>query len=253
MGLQALIFDVDGTLAETEREGHRLAFNQTFQEMGLDWQWSVPLYGKLLQVSGGKERLRFFLAQYNPNFQYPGDINKFIADLHKRKTENYRSLLSQGKIPLRLGVKRLIKEAYSQGIRLAIATTSALANTLALLEQTLDVSWFEVIAAGDIVAAKKPAPDIYFYVLEQMNLQPSSCLVFEDSEHGLKAATQAGLNTIITVNHYTQNQDFSEAVLVLSDLGEPKHSFTVIQGDNFQKNYVDVDFLEDLCQHLTTR
>jgi HAD superfamily hydrolase (TIGR01509 family) len=245
--LQAIIFDVDGTLAETERDGHRVAFNQTFVQMGLDWQWSIPLYGKLLQVSGGKERIRFYLEQYCPEFKFSGDMDQFIAHLHHKKTQHYRELLSQGKIPLRPGVKRLIAEAYHQGIRLAIATTSALANVLGLLEQTLEPDWFEVIAAGDIVPAKKPAADIYDYVLEQMNLNPANCLVFEDSEHGLTAANQAGLKTIVTVNDYTQEQNFAEAILVLSDLGEPTQPFTVIQGSIEDKDYVDLSLLQELC------
>lgn len=245
--LKALIFDVDGTLAETERDGHRVAFNRTFAELGLDWHWSIPLYGQLLKISGGKERIHFYLDQYCPEFEYSGDLSQFIADLHQRKTQHYRQLLSQGKIPLRPGVKRLIAEAYSQQIRLAIATTSALPNALALLEQTLDPSWFEVIAAGDIVPAKKPAGDIYHYVLKKMNLTPADCLVVEDSEHGLTAATEAGLKTIVTVNDYTQEQNFTEALLVIDNLGEPTQPLRVIQGNIPPKNYIDLNLLQQLC------
>jgi HAD superfamily hydrolase (TIGR01509 family) len=244
--LKALIFDVDGTLAETERDGHRLAFNLAFAEVGLDWQWSIPLYRELLEVSGGKERIGFYIDNYCPDFQLAGNLDDFIADLHQRKTRHYRQLLSQGAIPLRPGVRRLIREAYNQGIRLAIATTSALANVLALLEHTLEPSWFEIIAAGDIVPAKKPAPDIYYYVLQQMNLSASECLVFEDSKHGLTAATQAGLKTIITVNDYTKEQDFSEAILVLTDLGEPPKSPASIKDNKNDKAYIDVSSLQEL-------
>ncbi|ACK73563.1 HAD-superfamily hydrolase, subfamily IA, variant 3 [Gloeothece citriformis PCC 7424] len=244
--LQALIFDVDGTLAETERDGHRLAFNQAFNQAQLTWDWSVSIYGQLLTVAGGKERIRFYLEQYNPQFEKPTNLAQFITQLHQSKTEFYQELLSQGEIPLRPGVKRLIEEARSQGIRIAIATTSALPNVLALLERTLDPTWFEVIAAGDIVPAKKPAPDIYNYVLDKLGLTPSECLVFEDSFHGLQAATKAGLKTIVTVNDYTKNQDFSEAILVLDHLGESDLPSTVIRGDLRNHPYVDLALLEKL-------
>ena len=242
--LRALIFDVDGTLAETERDGHRIAFNWSFAEAGLDWNWSSELYGELLAVSGGKERIRYYLDRYRPDFQTslqpPIDLDTFIVNLHAAKTQHYRNLLDRGAIPLRWGVRRLIDEARNGGIRLAIATTSALPNAIALLDRTLDPAWFEVIAAGDIVPKKKPAPDIYYYVLNQMQLAPEECLVFEDSHHGLQAAAQAGLKTIVTYNNYTQTQDFSEAVLVLNHLGEPDRPFTVRAGDAGDCRYFDL-------------
>ena len=217
--LAALIFDVDGTLADTERDGHRVAFNRAFTEMGLDWHWSIELYGELLAIAGGKERLKFYLEKYQPDWQTE-NITEFIVQTHQLKSQYYRSLLQEGAIPLRPGVKRLILEARDQGIRLAIATTSSLPNATALLETTLDPAWFEVIGAGDIVEHKKPAPDIYNYVLLQMNIAPENCLVFEDTAHGLAAATQAQLKTIVTVNEYTKNQDFTDAILVVNQIGE---------------------------------
>ena len=139
--LKALIFDVDGTLANTERDGHRLAFNRAFTEAGLDWHWSIDLYGKLLRVSGGKERLKFYLERYQPQFQ-PQNITEFITNLHQLKTKYYQELLTTGSIPLRPGVKRLIRAAREENLRLAIATTSALPNAMALLERTLAPQWF---------------------------------------------------------------------------------------------------------------
>ncbi|MFB2937672.1 HAD family hydrolase [Aerosakkonemataceae cyanobacterium BLCC-F154] len=246
--LQALIFDVDGTLAETERYGHRIAFNQAFAELAFDWHWSESLYSELLTIAGGKERIQYYLERYHPTFQPTSEWSEFLASLHKLKTKYYRELLNNAAIPLRPGVKRLIKEAKAQGLRLAIATTSALPNATALLERTLNPDWFEVIAAGDIVPAKKPAPDIYNYVLEKMGLTANECLVFEDSFHGLQAAVAAGLKTIVTVNDYTKNQDFSAACLVVNHLGELDLPCEFIAGNipKVTANYVDLALLQIL-------
>ena len=240
--LEALIFDVDGTLADTEKDGHLVAFNMAFKEAGLDWNWSVELYGRLLEVTGGKERIRFYLSDFykderSEEFEIPAGINKsldeFIADLHAAKTRFYMQLMEQGAVPLRTGVVRLFNEAREAGLRLAIATTTTPANVTSLLTHTLGadaIDWFEVIAAGDVVPAKKPAPDIYTYALEKMHLPPEQCLAFEDSYNGLLSSKGAGLKTIITINDYTAEHDFSAADLVLSDFGEPDQPVKVIAG-----------------------
>ncbi len=243
--LQGLIFDVDGTLANTERDGHRVAFNRAFEEAGLDWHWSVEFYGELLTISGGKERLKYFLRQYSPEFKPEGNLADFIAHLHQLKTKHYLNLLRSGTIQLRPGTKRLIKEARQAGINLAIATTSSLPNVIALLEKYLDLDWFEVIAAGDIVAAKKPAPDIYRYVIQKLKLPANNILVLEDSDNGLEAAIAAGLKTIVTVNNYTADQNFSQAALVVSDLGEPEQPCRIIQGD-FSAGYLNIANLSSI-------
>ena len=240
--LKALIFDVDGTLADTERDGHRVAFNQAFAEIGVPWRWSIELYGELLAIAGGKERLKFYLETYQSDWKTE-NLAEFIVQTHQLKSKYYRSLLKQGAIPLRPGVKRLIMEAKEQGIRLAIATTSTLANATALLETTLDPAWFEVIAAGDIVAHKKPAPDIYLYVLQQINIEPEHCLVFEDTAHGLQAATQANLKTIVTVNEYTKNQDFKDAILVITQIGEAESPLNILQGKAPKITHLNISYL----------
>ncbi len=248
--LEALIFDVDGTLADTERDGHRVAFNQAFAEAGLDWDWTVELYGELLQVTGGKERIRLYVEKFLDGFELDEDIADFAAKLHKRKTHFYLELLQSGAIPLRPGVERLINEAREAGLRLAIATTTTPANVTYLLTATLGadaIDWFEVIAAGDIVPAKKPAPDIYDWALQQMDLAPESCLAFEDSLNGIKSSLAANLKTLITVNGYTKDDDFSGAALVLDQYGEPDEPFTVLSGEaNFDQQYVNIAMLKAL-------
>ncbi|MDB9528005.1 HAD family hydrolase [Oscillatoria sp. CS-180] len=247
--LEAIIFDVDGTLAETERDGHRVAFNQTFQAAGLNWHWSTALYGDLLQVAGGKERIRYFIEHYSPHVPEIHNWTEFIADLHRTKTERYTALLKTGNIQLRPGVERLISEARRAGLCLAIATTSRLENALTLLETALDpeaANWFAVIAAGDIVPHKKPAPDIYHYVLDKTALSSSHCIVIEDTEHGLAAATGAGLKTVVTINGYTVQQNFSKASLVLNHLGEPTHPCQVLQGMSMNQAYFSVAIAQQL-------
>ncbi len=252
--LKALIFDVDGTLANTEKDGHRVAFNLAFQQAGLDWDWTVALYGKLLTVTGGKERIRYYLDEFNQHFKRPENLDDYIAELHKSKTAIYTRLLSEGLIPLRVGVKRLINEAREAGLRLAIATTTTPANVSALLTHAMDEdaeSWFEVIAAGDIVPAKKPANDIYCYALEKMGLEPDDCLAFEDSHNGILSSLGADLETIITINDYTHDHDFNGALLVLDHMGEPDHAFTVLSGPSLNDTYLNVSMLKELHQKIT--
>jgi len=252
--LQAFIFDVDGTLADTEKDGHLVAFNLAFEKAGLDWNWSAELYQDLLAVTGGKERIRFYLEEFNTTFAKPDNYDEFVANLHKSKTEFYMQLMEEGKIPLRPGVVRLLNEARANGLRLAIATTTTPANVTALLKSTLgeeSIDWFEVIAAGDIVPAKKPAPDIFLYALDKLRLDPKNCLAFEDSDNGLKSSTGAGLATVVTINGYTKDHDFSNAALVLNELGEPGSSFEVIdnKGKDFSNwSYFDIGLAKRLVE-----
>ena len=253
--LKALIFDVDGTLADNERDGHRVAFNRAFREAGLDWDWDVATYDRLLKVFGGKERIRYFVECFNPPFEAPDDLDAFIRWLHRKKTRHYTALLKSGAIPLRPGVERLLREARTAGLRLAIATTTTPENVTVLMTESIgkeSLEWFDVIAAGDVVKNKKPEPDIYLHALDLLGLRPAECLVFEDTEAGLASATAAGLATVITVNSATRDQDFTGALIVLDHLGEPGHGFEVLTGDAGDASWVDVELLQHLFEHRTS-
>lgn len=253
--LKAFLFDVDGTLSDTERDGHRVAFNQAFEEYNMDWHWDIDTYGQLLAVTGGKERMKYFTENFMDKDDIPENIDSLIPELHQAKTRHYTELLSGGAIPLRPGVERLINEARDKGYRLAIATTTTPENVTALLTHTLgaeSIDWFEVIAAGDIVPAKKPAPDIYDYAMKEMGLTAEQCIAFEDSENGIKSTKGADLCTIITINDYTRDHDFSGASIVLDQMGEPDQSFNVLEGDADGASFLNCELVDKLHQQCTS-
>jgi len=222
--LRALIFDVDGTLAETERDGHRVAFNRTFEEAGLDWHWDDETYGRLLAVTGGKERMFHYWRHTDPVGADHPDASNRIAELHRRKSEHYEALVREGTVTLRPGIRRLLLEARASGLRLAIATTTSPRNVTALIEHSIHkeaIGWFEVIGAGDDVPQKKPAPDVYLHVLRELALHADACLAVEDSPPGLQSALRAGIDTVVTRSTYTRSEGFAGAIATLDDLGEP--------------------------------
>jgi HAD superfamily hydrolase (TIGR01509 family) len=218
--LEALVFDLDGTLADTE-ETHRQAFNAAFIELGLWWDWGPPLYTRLLAVSGGKERLRHYIGALRVAPAERERLLQLVPGIHATKTRIYTELLVRGQRPFRPGVLALLRTARAGGLKLAIASTTTSANVSALLEANLgrapDVA-FDVVACGDQVPAKKPAPDIYRLALGSLRLPPETCIAFEDSMNGLRAAKAAGLATVVTPSRWTAEEEFAGADLVLPSL-----------------------------------
>mgnify|MGYP001806828797 CR=1 FL=1 len=201
MTIRALIFDVDGTLAETE-EVHRAAFNRAFAEAGLDWHWDQPLYGRLLKVSGGKERLRAYARETGQ--AVASDLDRLVAGLHRRKTAFYTAMVAAGEVGLRPGIARLLEEARAAAVTLAIATTTTRDNVLALLAANgIDANWFATLACADDAPVKKPDPQVYRLVLDRLGLAAGECLAIEDSANGVAAAVAAGIAVIMTPSAYT--------------------------------------------------
>jgi HAD superfamily hydrolase (TIGR01509 family) len=240
--LSALIFDVDGTLAETE-EVHRIAFNDAFAAARLPWHWDQAEYARLLAVTGGKERIAFFLATSGATQRLnPAEI----AALHADKTARYTALVAQGGLALRQGVRRLLTEAARSGVKLALATTTSHPNVDALLAACAPVPPFEVIAAGDDVPAKKPAPDVYTLALRRLGLPAAACIAVEDTQNGVLSATGAGLRCLVTTSTYGGAGPFPGAAAVLTDLGEPDQPATALAGPPPRNGLADLAYLATL-------
>ncbi len=226
---KALIFDCDGVLGDTEQDGHLPAFNQMWREFGVPWQWSVEEYGEKLKIGGGKERMSSLFAdpQFLSVFTPPADKQgraDLIAEWHQRKSGIYQEMIRSGHIPPRSGVKRLSEEALGNGWVLAVASTSAQDSVEAVLRRAVGkdtAARFSLVLAGDVVKHKKPAPDIYIMTAQRLGVSPSECVVVEDSANGLAAAVSAKMKCVVTVSGYTGGEDFSQAEIVLSCLGDP--------------------------------
>ena len=219
--IKAIFFDQDGVIIDTEKDGHRVAFNETFKEFGYDFEWSVQKYHELLQISGGKERMRHYFQEKNLfSNMSPDELTEHIKALHKRKTEIFISLIESGKLPLRSGIKRFMKEGVDAGLILSVCTTANERSANAIAKGMLGDIQFQFVLAGDVVSKKKPDPEIYLLALEKTELKPEECVVIEDSRNGVLAAKQAGLNIVATTNIYTENEDLSDADIVVTRLGD---------------------------------
>jgi beta-phosphoglucomutase-like phosphatase (HAD superfamily) len=236
---RALIFDCDGVLADTEKDGHLVAFNRMWRELGVKWQWSLAQYAdKVKKIGGGKERMSSLAkdADFRAAHEVPGseaEWNDTVAGWHKRKTEIYKELIASGAVPGRPGVKRLSEEAIAGGWVVAVCSTSALPSVQEEMNFVMGADTaakFAGVFAGDMVKAKKPAPDVYNLAAEKLGLDPAHCVVVEDSRNGLLSAVAAGMKCIITQNEMTSDEDFTEADIVLSSLGDPGgERLTIIQ------------------------
>jgi HAD superfamily hydrolase (TIGR01509 family) len=256
---KVLIYDCDGVLGDTEQDGHLPAFNRMWRELGVPWQWSAEEYGRKLKIGGGKERMSslFKDADFLNVFTPPADEQgrkDLVASWHKRKSAIYQEMIRDGAIPPRSGVKRLSEEALSRGWTLAVASTSALDSVNAVLRRAMGEATadrFSLVLAGDVVKAKKPAPDIYLLAAEKLGVSPADCVVVEDSQNGLEAATAARMKCVVTVSGYTREEDFSTAQIVLSCLGDPDGEVSEVLANHSKARpgpYFTVDDLEAVLQ-----
>ena len=249
MELSAVLFDVDGTFAETE-DYHRKSFNESFKEFGLDWFWDEAIYKELINIGGGKERIMYHLKKAWPEMLGYKNLSNYIDSIHKIKNEIYEDYIKESKIETRPGVIRLIKELKKNKIKVALVSSTSEINLINLFKLGLKIEadkYFDLIAHGDCTRLKKPSSEIYEWALEKLQLPPDACISIEDSPRGLESSFGANIKTIITPSKLTKDEDFKGAKLVVSDLGEPKVPFKKISGNNFDYNYVSVGLLKKIC------
>ena len=254
--MTALIFDCDGVLADTERHGHLPAFNQTFEEFGLPVRWSEDDYGVALGIGGGKERMASLLtpdlvATAGLPHDREGQL-AIVAEWHRRKTEIYIEMVEAGRLPARPGIGRIVDAARRARWQLAVCSTSAEASVRAILAHAVGLAAAGdfMVLAGDVVPRKKPAPDIYLLALERLGISSVEVIVVEDSRNGLLASVEAGLATVVTVNDYTAQQGFDEALLVVTSLGDPAGPRTEVVENRSKATPGDYITLRDLAALL---
>lgn len=248
-GIKAILFDQDGVIIDTEKDGHRVAFNEMFSEFGYNFQWDVDKYHELLQVSGGKERMRHYFHEEGlfPGLSEEEEVDMLLK-LHKRKTEIFVNLIESGKLPLRTGVKRLMTEAMDSSLVLGVCTTANERSANAIARGMLHDINFEFVLAGDVVGKKKPDPEIYLLALERTGFKPEECVVIEDSRNGVLSAKKAGMHIVATTNIYTENEDLSEADIVVTSLGDPEGEKGVLKRANVKLEFDGVLTVEQLLK-----
>jgi len=251
--IKAIIFDQDGVIIDTERDGHRVAFNQTFKAFGYDFEWGVEEYHELLQVSGGKERMRHYLHTKGFGVEVkPEEEDELIKKMHKHKTETFIGLVEGGKLPLRPGVKRLMKETMEAGLVLGICTTSNERAARAVAYKILKDIKFDFVLAGDVVNKKKPDPEIYNLALEKTGLKPEECIVIEDSRNGVQAAEAAGMHIVATTNFYTEREDLGQSDIIVTCLGDPDGKKGVLKAGGEGLDYDGVLHADQLVKYFST-
>lgn len=238
LSLRALLLDVDGTLADTERHGHRPAYNRAFRKLGLSFRWGPRLYRKLLEQPGGKERIEYFVSHYKPDLgaqagAYAADPCAWIESVHALKSRYFQRSLRKGQVPLRPGVARLIREVDAAGLRVALVSNASHASLKPMLRFGLGeelADRIDLVVSGEDVKRKKPAPDTYLLALSKLGIGADECVALEDSAMGLRAAVAAGVPTIVTTNANTEGEDFSQAVMVIDGCGEPDQPLRTARG-----------------------
>ncbi|WP_182171141.1 HAD-IA family hydrolase [Flaviflexus equikiangi] len=249
--MKALIFDCDGVLADTELDGHLVAFNETFEHFGLPFRWSVEEYGELLAVGGGKERFIAYIGDH-PEYRdaIPESLEDFVVKVHAEKTRRYIDRVDKGLLPGRPGIARLITEALDQGWQVAVASTSALNSVEAVLAAAVGPKTRERLAgvwAGDMARAKKPAPDIYLLAMEGVGVDAENVVVVEDSNTGARAAAAANVRYLVTLSTFTTNEEFPRATSVVTNLGEPGAPAAVREGADVRRDgMITVESLDEI-------
>ncbi len=250
--IKAVFFDQDGVIIDTERDGHRIAFNQTFKDFGYDFEWDVEYYHELLQVAGGKERMKHHLNTKGFGVEIPpAEVDDLIKKMHKHKTKTFVGLIESGALPLRPGVKRLMQEVNTAGLTLGICTTSNERAAQAVAYGVLKDIEFEFVLAGDIVSNKKPDPEIYNLALEKTGLTSKECVVIEDSRNGVLAAHAAGLNIVATTNIYTAKEDLSDAHIIMTTLGDPDGEKGVITAGGEGLDFAGVLHINQIVDYFS--
>lgn len=242
--IKAIFFDQDGVIIDTERDGHRVSFNMTFKEFGFADEWNVDYYHELLQIAGGKERMKHHLQTrgFSKPVQ-PEQVEDLIKDMHKRKTAIFVDLIETGKLPLRPGIHRFMKEAMAAGLKIGVCTTSNEQAARAITGKILSDIKFDIVLAGDVVSKKKPDPEIYNLALSQVGLKPDEVIVVEDSKNGVLAAKAANTHVLVTTNYYTEKEDVSAGDIIVTCLGDPK-------GEKGRLTKGDKDLMPDGVLHV---
>lgn len=230
--LKAIFFDMDGTIVDTEKDGHRVAFNLAFAQSGIKAEWSVEQYHQLLQIAGGKERMKFYFQEEGRKYLPEGkSLDDLVRQLHLLKTEIFVSLIENGMLPLRTGIMRIMKEANEKGILIGICTTSNEKSVNAILNSLLAEVKIDLILSGDVVTKKKPDPEIYSLALKKTGFSANEVLVIEDSGNGVISGKEAHLKVLATINEYTKNEDLSRADAIVSSLGNENEKTQVLAGN----------------------
>lgn len=251
MAIKAIFFDQDGVLIDTERDGHRVAYNASFQQEGFDFHWDLEKYRDLLRVTGGKERLRLFFKEDNlfPNATQ-ALVEKVITGIHERKTAIFIDLIQKKKLPLRSGIHRLMREAMDADLMIGICTASDQRSSTTIAKTMLPDIDFHFILAGDMVSRKKPDPEIYLRALAIAGIKPDECFVVEDSQKGLQAAKLAGIRAIATTNMFTENEDLGAADIVVNRLGDPEGKKGILKYAKYDLNFDGVMYLDSILDYF---